>query len=84
MEKHNLKKRVVDVLNNLTEGDVDLILEYTQAINDFFEDETGANKDLVSATQHHNFDELVDKYGESVIYATLVNKLNKGEVNETT
>ena len=74
MKDYQLKLKVVDALNTLSEQDVVANVETTNAINTFFED-TEKNCGLVNITQHKVLDELVDKYGELVVYSSIVNKI---------
>ena len=74
MSDYQLKLKVVDALNTLSEQDVVSNVETTNAINTFF-DETEKNRGLVKITQHKVLDELVAKYGELVVYSSIVNKI---------
>lgn len=74
MKDYQLKLKVADALNTLSEQDVVANVQTTNAINTFFED-TENNRGLVRITQHKVLDELIDKYGELVVYSSIVNKI---------
>ena len=74
MKDYQLKLKVVDAINTLSEQDVVANVETTNAINTFFED-TEKNRGLVNIKQYKVLDELVDKYGELVVYSSIVNKI---------
>ena len=77
-KEFKLKLKVVDALNSLCEQDVFNIEENVNAINSFFDNlSSDENKGLVPLSKQKNLDDLVDEYGETTIFVTLVNKMLK-------
>ena len=76
LDRHKHKMKAVEALKTLCEDDVLVILDSTKAIENLFED-VDTNKGLVPASQHKVLDDLVDKYGEIVVFSTIVSKMTK-------
>ena len=77
-KEFKLKRKVVEALNSLCEQDVFDIEENVNAINSFFDNlSSDENKGLVPLSKQKNLDDLVDEYGETTIFVTLVNKMLK-------
>ena len=76
LDRHKHKMKAVEALKTLCEDDVLVILDSTKAILNLFED-VDTNKGLVTASQHKVIDNLVDKYGELVVYRTILSKMAK-------
>lgn len=76
LEQHKHKMKAVEALKTLCEEDVVSVLDSTKAIEDLF-DNIDTNKGLVPASQHKVLDDLVDKYGELVVFSVIVSKMNK-------
>lgn len=70
--------KAVEALKTLCEDDVLVILNSTKAIENLFVDDVvDTNKGLVPASQHKVLDDLVDKYGELVVFSAIVSKMAK-------
>lgn len=77
-KEYKLKQKVVDALNSLCEQDVFDIEENVSAITNFFDNiSEDENRGLVPLSKQKNLDALVDEYGETTIFVTLVNKMLK-------
>ena len=76
LNQHKHKIKVVEALKTLCEDDVLVILDSTKAIVNLFED-IDTNKGLVPASQHKVLEDLVDKYGEPVVFSAIVSKMAK-------
>ena len=76
LDRHKHKMKAVEALKTLCEDDVLVILDSTKAIGNLFED-VDTNKGLVPASQQQILDDLVDKYGELVVFRAILSKMAK-------
>ena len=76
LDRHKHKMKAVEALKTLCEDDVLVILDSTKAIENLFED-VDTNKGLVPASQQQILDDLVDKYGELVVFRAILSKMAK-------